>query len=396
VEGFWATPSFALAKTFGAKGGVVECYLDVKRALTFNMDAVGYFRKEVLAEALEKAGISLSSLKDSRYPEDVLQYYFLTGLDVNGKPYADPARGGGLVQLYGFIDECWDLIKRSGYDGVCFPEQSVPTVGAMDFSQVTIGKRVKAGDDARGWDRYDVTPLGDAGAASPPVLESPAKREVPVLTPPSKPVSVPKSPVHLTAPASKPVKPVPKSPSKPAPKPVKPVPKSATPDGSDPRFKEGELFASRSFLGFPVSPLFSGGVRSRIVSGPDTDSYGGGVRDNDLIGRVKVFSRDLLKFVREFYPPVVIDVSFSPVGDSVSYKASLTVHLGRVLFKDCFSVQGVVNSGKYFVRVFSGKPFLITLKGLNSDLVARVVERIKSKGISEGVLSEGVENNLQH
>jgi hypothetical protein len=254
TNGFWATPSFALAKTFGMKGGVVECYLDVKRAVTFNEDAVSWVPKRELVEALEAIGISMASLRDSAGLTDRLMYYRLSGLDPNGKPWADPMRGKGTTQFYGFIDDCWDLFRRHGFDGVCLPERGVPTVAALDFSQVTFGKRVKTGDDVRDWNQYDVAPFGGQGGSSPapsgPVQlkpPKPATTEPPKQAPVPKPVSVPK-------------------PAKVQKVSLKPAPKVSPQDGPDPRFKEGELFASkRSFVGFPVSPLFSGGARGSIL-----------------------------------------------------------------------------------------------------------------------------------
>jgi hypothetical protein len=190
TRGFWATPSFALAKTFGGKGGVVECYLDVKRAITFNLDALAWVRAEMWKRVLDKAGVKYDHLANSRRLYERNMYMNLMRLDAQGKPLSG-MWANTTSQLYPLLDQWWDYIKVSGYDGVCLPEKGVPTVAATDFSQVTYGKRVKEGDNINKWDAYDVSPLGQS-PVSAPKLSVPPKPAVGKNTVP-KP-SVPSSP----------------------------------------------------------------------------------------------------------------------------------------------------------------------------------------------------------
>jgi hypothetical protein len=241
VSGFWATPSFALAKTFGDKGGVVECYFDVKRALTFNIDALAWLSNSDIKYLLDVAGLDFSYMKDSKLLWERLFYKeFALGQYGNGSPIPPRATS----QFYPVLSHAWDLIKRSGYDGVCLPEKGIPTVAAMDFSQVTYGKRVKTGGGSDSWDAYDVSPLGGPAPAAP-------KAEGPVEVSPSQVKKEAVAPKPRFSPLVKEA-PKPKSPP-----PSKAVKKAAPLDGPDPRFKEGELFASWRQHGIVVSPLFS-------------------------------------------------------------------------------------------------------------------------------------------
>jgi hypothetical protein len=233
MMGFWATPSFSLAKKFGTKGGVVECYLDVKKALTFNKDAVAWIKGEQFREVLDLAGVDYAWMKDAWALADQHSYNELFDLDHHGKPLR------GVHQLYPMIDQFWVAIKKAGYDGICLPEHSIPTVTPMDFSQVTYGKRVKAGVDIQNWDPYDVSPIDPAkvspsksvGNNGPVPLVRPKVDNYPPVDPKQ---AVPKL-QH-----SQPV--VPKQAS------VKPVDpkqvsvKPAVPKSISPRFKQGELF----------------------------------------------------------------------------------------------------------------------------------------------------------
>jgi hypothetical protein len=386
--GFWATPSFAFAQTFGKKGGVVEVFLDVKRALTFNLEALTWVSPDWIQHLLKVAKIDITPFKDSRVLYERYAYNRLMGLDLQGNP--NPAKS----QVYTVLDTMWSLLKGVGYDGVCLPEKGLPTVAALDFSQVTYGKRVKTGDNSTSWDEYDVEPIGGQSpkppSAGPVVLQAPkttvpAKRAQPVTlppkpTPPPKPVSVPKpkatQPSRLVQPSK---------------------PKSLG-EGPDPRFKKGELFASWGRKGISVTPLFSGQrhgtISSRFIrSSPDTDTYGGGVRDNRLVNRVNVFVETLIVQVRKFSPGATIGVDFAPVGDSFSYRASLNVSLDRIVFKSCFSVQGVLGSTKYSVEVFAESFGSIALNGLDFRLALRVAALIKSQWIERRSIENGRNND---
>jgi hypothetical protein len=370
--GFWATPSFAFAQTFGEKGGVVEVFLDVKRALTFNLEALTWVSADWVQHLLKVAKIDITPFKDSRVLYERYAYNQLMGLDRQGNPY--PAKS----QVYAVLDTMWSLLKGAGYDGICLPEKGIPTVAALDFSQVTYGKRVKTGDNSTSWDEYDVEPLGGdspkAPSAGPVVLQAPkttapAKRDQPSTLPPKptphpKPVTVPKpkatQPSRLVQP---------------------PKPKSLG-EGPDPRFKEGELFASWGRKGIKVTPLFSGHRRGRISgrfirSSPDTDTYGGGVRDNRLVNRMKVFAETLLVQVKKFSPGAEIGIDFLLGEDFLSCKLSINVSLGDVVFQGCFSVQGVLESEKYSLEVFAESFGEVTLRGLNMELAVQVAALIK-------------------
>jgi hypothetical protein len=58
-----------------------------------------------------------------------------------------------------------------------------------------------------------------------------------------------------------------------APRVAQPVKKPVYPDGPDPRFKEGELFASWRRKGFPVSPLNSGKRGGNLLVGSVVDDF---------------------------------------------------------------------------------------------------------------------------
>jgi hypothetical protein len=148
--GFWATPSFALAEKFGIKGGVVECYLDVKKALTFSKDVTTLIDSYRWRQILDTARVNYEFLADSSNPYYRNAYRHL----IEAKPLKNPD-----TRLYNFLDSWWYVFEVAGYDGVCAPENGIPTVGALDFSQVTYGKRVKEGVNVDKWDDYDVTPL---------------------------------------------------------------------------------------------------------------------------------------------------------------------------------------------------------------------------------------------
>jgi hypothetical protein len=282
--GFWATPSFAFAQTFGKKGGVVEVFMDVKRALTFNLEALSWVSTDWIQQLLKVAKIDITPLKDSRLLYERLAYNQLMGLDTQGNPYP------GKPQMYVVLESMWSLLKGAGYDGICLPEKGVPTVAALDFSQVTYGKRVKTGGESTSWDEYDVGHIDGL----PP--KAPSKGPVVLTAPKAVSPAVPKEADSLTAP--KLVPPVKKAIPKPrASQPAKPVsaPKSIT-DGPDPRFEEGELFASWRRKGYAVTPLFSGqgrGIISRrfIRSSPDNESWK--LFESGIDSRLEVFCNSL-------------------------------------------------------------------------------------------------------
>jgi hypothetical protein len=116
-----------------------------------------------------------------------------------------------------------------------------------------------------------------------------------------------------------------------------------------------------------------------IKSGPDTDTYGGGVRDNDLVGRVNVFSETLRAQLRQFFPSVEVRVKFSPGRNDFSYGASLSVSVGSVVFEGCFSVRGVLGAGEYSVEIFAKSRGIIPLRDLNFKLAVDVASDIRDR-----------------
>jgi hypothetical protein len=135
--------------------------------------------------------------------------------------------------------------------------------------------------------------------------------------------------------------------------------------------------------------LFSGQRRgiigSRFIrSSPDTDTYGGGVRDNRLVNLVKVFAETLMVHVRKFFPGAESEVECLLGGDTLSCKLSMNVFLGDVVFKGCFLVKGVLNSERYSLEVFSESFGEVTLMGLNMRLAVRVALLIESKWKKKG------------
>jgi hypothetical protein len=201
----------------------------------------------------------------------------------------------------------------------------------------------------------------------------PATTEPPKQAPVQKPVSAPKS-----VPVPKPAK-VQKSPSKPAPK-VSPQ------DGPDPRFKEGELFASkRSFVGFPVSPLFSGGARGtlsrkRVFSSPDNESWG--LFDSGIDAKLGIFCQSLqarLSVALGFQVSVSWGKEFLRMNANVYYWVDVSTgdHEYRVV-----RLVGAKTDLDFQVSLFGVKlAGLVRSEFLNNALVSRVVAHFTSGGV---------------
>jgi hypothetical protein len=353
LEGFWATPSFALAKTFGKKGGVVECYLDVKRALTFNLDALTWLLVSQLRPMFDAAGIDYNFLKDSKVSSDIALYNMIT---MSGSYYAPSFMKNARVHLYEVISMAWDLFKLSGYDGVCMPEKGVPTVAAMDFSQVTYGEKVTKGSNVTTWDGYDASPLWGPDPKPPaskpagPVAVGPSQVQKGVVAPEPKTSPVSKAGV------SKSKSPVPKA-----------GPKADIHEGPDPRFKEGELFASWRRRGVEITPLFFGN-EYRIMSMRDS-----GFTRNDIIENlrkqvpVRIWKMSGLEVSWDFGTP-------RSVGGVIQWESvfSLNGHRKSVLFKEGVDeklsvyVDGVLILGPILMETFKAGSYKQFIRRLMS------------------------------
>jgi hypothetical protein len=353
---FWATPYLALAKAFDGKAGngVVECFLNVKRALTLNLDALSWVNAIWVRKVLSTAKIDVKWLKDSKNPLEKAAYRGLMGTEGSDNG-SRPFLVAGKMQVFNFIDYIGPLLKQAGYDGICLPEKGVPTIACLDFSQVTYGKKVRTGKKTGSWEDYDdyEDKTGEGVGLWDDYDASPVEGLGVVLSP----LQVKKG-AHLNS-----------------------KEQSSTTDGPDPRFKEGELFASWRRKGVEVTPLFSGQRRGRISnrfirSSPDNESWG--LYDVGLEAKLEVFCQSLrLRLVAEFGVEVSVSLEkeFLRLNSNVLYVVGVTFG-GQTL--KVIRLVGEKTNFDYQVSIFGVKVEGFVRSGFFSNaLVTRVLNGLR-------------------